>query len=408
MTRFTADVFHTRDNSTHRRLFQCFAILIFIAVTCLLVLTRASAADPVDGKADTAIVATCREDLAQRLKVPVKDIEVIEAQAKVWPDAALGMPEQGKMYAQVLTPGWRIVLEARNTRYLYTASDRAFKFGGPLALWDSSTLYLLPVPNEPNLNGDLYQCSMIGTHHVRLASGVESYYPQAKGVVLFTRRTSRSGYDLLSVKAGEGEKAQRLHAAYYIGEAALNEAQDTWAAFVRPGMGSGWKVAVARSGQENPIMLPVPDGVQPQRIVWSGERVMIRISKGKGMACFETIPTGTAPAWKALDNVQFEQALGIVMNKSTWLEIEQTGTKEKPSVEVATVWFTGDREAVATISGLTLRGYDLFGGYAFVWGEQNNQAAAYTVRISTGEVTPGFHGACQDIKLFKYPPIMKP
>jgi hypothetical protein len=137
---------------------------------------------------------------------------------------------------------------------------------------------------------------------------------------------------------------------------------------------------------------------------------MIRVSKenDKGMVCFETIPTGTAPEWKALDNVRFQEALGIMMNKSTWLEIEQTGTKEKPNVEVTTAWFTGDRENVATISGLTLRGYELFGGYAFVWGEEQGQTAAYTVRISTGEVTPGFHGACQDLKLFKYPPTTRP
>lgn len=411
MTRFNNTVLATGSNTTHRRLsqlFQCAAMLTFIVIGGMSVVTRASAADPAKGKADAIIVANCQKDLAQRLKLTVADIAVIDVQAKVWSDAALGMPAPEQLYAQVLTPGWRIVLEARSTRYLYTASDRVFRFGGLLSLWDASMLYVQPVPNEPNLNGDLYQCSLTGTNHVRLVSGVEAYYPQAKGMILFTRRTSRSGYDLLSVKAGKDEKVHRLYGAFYIGGAALNEVQDTWAAFVRPDMGAIWKVAVAHVGQEKPIMLPFPDDVQPERIAWSGEQVMILVSKDNRTVCFETTPTAAAPAWKVLDITRFPGALDYVLSKSESLEIEQIGTAEKPSVEITRVWFTGDRNAVATISGLTLRGYELLAGYAFIWGEQNGQAAAYTVRIATGEVTPGFHGVCQEIQPFKYPPLTRP
>ena len=50
-------------------------------------------------------VAAAKADLAGRLGVPADDIEVVEAREVTWPDASLGCPEPGMMYAQVLTPG---------------------------------------------------------------------------------------------------------------------------------------------------------------------------------------------------------------------------------------------------------------------------------------------------------------
>jgi len=383
-----------------------FTLLTVVAVGCLLFITSACAAGPGD-----AVAAKCRKDLAGRLKVPAEQIAVVDVQAKVWPDAALGMPEPGKVYAQVQTPGWRIVLEAQGTRYLYTASERTCRFGGPLPLWDFSMLYVQPVADEPNLNGDLYQCALAGTNHVRLASGVSSYYPQEKGMILFTRRTSRSGFDLLSMKAGENKEPQRLYSAFAIGAATLNEAQDTWAAFVRPGLGSGWMVVVARIGQQDTITrVALPATWQPQRISLANNRVMIQVSTEKGTtAYYELSPPEATSTWTNIDASRFPGALDYVLNKSETLEITQAGTKEQPSVEVARVWFTGDRKVVATLPGLTLRGDALLGaGYAFIWGEQHGKAAAFTVQISTGEVTPGYHGAGQDFKPFIYPPITKP
>ena len=45
------------------------------------------------------LVQTAREDLAQRLGVPPGQIEVVEAQAVVWPDASLGCPQPGMAFA---------------------------------------------------------------------------------------------------------------------------------------------------------------------------------------------------------------------------------------------------------------------------------------------------------------------
>lgn len=43
-----------------------------------------------------------------------KDVKVVE-----WPDASLGCPQPGMMYAQVITPGYKIVFEVGGFDYTY-------------------------------------------------------------------------------------------------------------------------------------------------------------------------------------------------------------------------------------------------------------------------------------------------
>jgi hypothetical protein len=65
------------------------------------------------------VVALARQDLAERLDVDPRAIELISVEAVEWPDASLGCPKPGQMYAQVITPGFRVVLEARGETYVY-------------------------------------------------------------------------------------------------------------------------------------------------------------------------------------------------------------------------------------------------------------------------------------------------
>jgi len=68
-------------------------------------------------------IERAREDLAQRLGVSVEEIEVQAVEAVEWPDASLGCPQPGMMYAQVITPGYRILLQVGGKTYEYH-SDR--------------------------------------------------------------------------------------------------------------------------------------------------------------------------------------------------------------------------------------------------------------------------------------------
>ena len=40
-------------------------------------------------------------------------------EAVEWSDASLGCPQEGFMYAQVITPGYLIILEAQGEQYEY-------------------------------------------------------------------------------------------------------------------------------------------------------------------------------------------------------------------------------------------------------------------------------------------------
>ena len=58
-------------------------------------------------------------DLAERLSVDVTQIEVVAVEDVAWPDAGLGCPQPGMMYAQVVTPGMRIILAVDGQEYTY-------------------------------------------------------------------------------------------------------------------------------------------------------------------------------------------------------------------------------------------------------------------------------------------------
>jgi len=64
-------------------------------------------------------VELAKADLARRLEISVSEILVISVEAVDWPDTSLGCPEPGMMYAQVITPGYLIVLEAAGQTYEY-------------------------------------------------------------------------------------------------------------------------------------------------------------------------------------------------------------------------------------------------------------------------------------------------
>jgi len=58
-----------------------------------------------------AVDSTVREAAAYAA-VAATDIKVLQVESRQWPDAALGCPSPGVMYAQVITPGYLIVVQA--------------------------------------------------------------------------------------------------------------------------------------------------------------------------------------------------------------------------------------------------------------------------------------------------------
>jgi len=78
-------------------------------------------------------IEIARRDLAQRLNRRESEIATESVEPADFPDAALGAPLEDEMSAQVITPGWRIILKAGETNYEYRATARQirlFNFNG--------------------------------------------------------------------------------------------------------------------------------------------------------------------------------------------------------------------------------------------------------------------------------------
>jgi hypothetical protein len=74
-----------------------------------------------------ALVDLVVTDLAGRLKIESEEIAVSQVDEKMWRDSSLGCPQPGQMYLQVITSGYRIVLEVQGQQYIYhTDAESAF------------------------------------------------------------------------------------------------------------------------------------------------------------------------------------------------------------------------------------------------------------------------------------------
>jgi hypothetical protein len=75
--------------------------------------------------ANNEVAALAVQDLAARLSVPAEQIQVREVRAVTWPDASLGCPQPGMMYAQVTQDGLLIRLSVGEEMYFYhSGSDQ--------------------------------------------------------------------------------------------------------------------------------------------------------------------------------------------------------------------------------------------------------------------------------------------
>jgi hypothetical protein len=60
-----------------------------------------------------------KSDLAQRLGVVINDIDVCSITEVEWNDTSLGCPQEDMNFAQIITPGFTILLEVNGQTYEY-------------------------------------------------------------------------------------------------------------------------------------------------------------------------------------------------------------------------------------------------------------------------------------------------
>mgnify|MGYP001606391884 CR=1 FL=1 len=89
--------------------------------TQLPALQPTSTSTPVDRP--PAVLAAIRA-LSSSSGVPENQVTVVRFDAAQWPDACLGLAQPGEMCAQVITPGFRVVLQAKGQQFeFHTNAD---------------------------------------------------------------------------------------------------------------------------------------------------------------------------------------------------------------------------------------------------------------------------------------------
>ena len=114
---------------------------------------------PVAVGADTRdeAIATARKALAAREGQRDTPAEVVSADAVEWGDSSLGCPEKGKMYAQAIRPGYRVVLrQSQIVHVVHVSGPNAAICGKPLAAAERQPEAVVdthaaaaPEPSEP-------------------------------------------------------------------------------------------------------------------------------------------------------------------------------------------------------------------------------------------------------------------
>ncbi|MBN2094403.1 MAG: hypothetical protein JW740_03505 [Candidatus Zambryskibacteria bacterium] len=108
-------------------LFSVILLLILFLAGCK---TTASTSDDIPSAGDILLpesteqlINMAKADLAQRLRMTESEIQLSSVEEVDFPDTSLGVPETGKFYAEVITPGFIIKLEAQGQVYQYN-TDR--------------------------------------------------------------------------------------------------------------------------------------------------------------------------------------------------------------------------------------------------------------------------------------------
>lgn len=98
-------------------------LLVLLLTACGSLGGTPEATEAVTGLPDDVETAV-KEAVSAKADVAVREIEVVEAEQRDWPDACLGLAEEGEICAQVITPGWKVTVRADGeTHVLHTNED---------------------------------------------------------------------------------------------------------------------------------------------------------------------------------------------------------------------------------------------------------------------------------------------
>jgi hypothetical protein len=94
-----------------------FAAILMAACIQPIMVTPAAAPAPENETNEVAVIL--QQALMQQLHANAGDITIVEVEPVEWSDACMGVPAPDELCAQVVTPGYRVVLEANGESYEY-------------------------------------------------------------------------------------------------------------------------------------------------------------------------------------------------------------------------------------------------------------------------------------------------
>ena len=106
--------------------------------------------------------------LSENLGVPVEEIKLVSTEAVEWPDGCLDVQEEGLVCTQVITPGFRVILEANGRQLEYRTNEDGTQIrpatiamiwkreGGIAGFCDSMTVYLSGEVHASSCKGGQY------------------------------------------------------------------------------------------------------------------------------------------------------------------------------------------------------------------------------------------------------------
>ncbi|MGL5510202.1 MAG: hypothetical protein ACRC2J_14110 [Microcoleaceae cyanobacterium] len=71
-----------------------------------------------------AIAEAVRQDLFRKTGIPTDQVQIKEASTAQWPNACLGLAKSGEMCAEIIVPGWRIVLSDGKQTWIYRTDNQ--------------------------------------------------------------------------------------------------------------------------------------------------------------------------------------------------------------------------------------------------------------------------------------------
>ncbi|MEN6305729.1 MAG: hypothetical protein ABFD96_23595, partial [Armatimonadia bacterium] len=356
---------------------------------------------PAAGTKSSPAADRCRADLARRLKADLAEITVGKIEPKTFTDGSLGLPRPGEVYTKAIESGYFITLSYQNMPYLYAATDHACRYGGPVSARQFSALYIDPIENEPNMNGNLVQVALAGDNPRVVMELVSDFRPQPDGSIIAKRRTSRSGHELWYLAPGKYGQPVQLAGAMDFVDAAVSVDGTRWAAISRPRLGMGWELISGPAGQKaegEPVALP--DGM-PRRVYMHLTSPVVLIEQRDGARRYYEL---AEDHFRPIDFVPPELE-ELVLNKSETLVIDAATEAGKPVTRVIYRWFTGDDNLRAAIPGFeaTEWSFSPHREYLLLSGKSGDTSRAYTVHLRTGEVLETVAEAHGPVRLLAAP-----